>query len=121
MLPTSPSPAAPADPVQAVAPPLQARGCLLSQGTFVCDVTGHTTAWATADFDDGGWERITHGFGPQFWLLGPLPAEAPEVELARRTRIDPHEPVRVDGKSYHWRPYAFSWRYGLEGDPGHQG
>jgi hypothetical protein len=29
--------------------------------------------------------------------------------------------VTVAGKPLAWRPYSFSWRQGLEGDPGHQG
>ncbi len=75
----------------------------------------------TPGFDDRHWERVTCGFGPQFWLLGPLPAEAPEAALAMLTQVDPRISVTVSGKPYHWRPYAFSWRYGHEGDPGHQG
>ncbi len=27
----------------------------------------------------------------------------------------------LNGKSYAWQPYSFSWRWGVEGDPGHQG
>lgn len=83
--------------------------------------SGDAAAWQTAGFDDSQWERVTCGFGPQFWLLGPLPTEAPEVELSQLARVDPRKSVTVDGKEYHWRPYSFSWRYGLEGDPGHQG
>jgi hypothetical protein len=49
---------------------------------------GDAAAWRTAGFDDSGWEEVTHGFGPQFWLLGPLPAEAPEAALAQLARMD---------------------------------
>jgi hypothetical protein len=83
--------------------------------------SGDTSAWRLASFDDSGWERVTYDFGPQFWLLGPLPAEAPAAELAQLARVNPQEPVTVAGKPYRWRPYSFSWRQGLEGDPGHQG
>lgn len=83
--------------------------------------SGDAAAPRAASFDDSRWERVTYGFGPQFWLLGPLPAEAPEEDLARLARVNPEEPVIVDGKEYRWRPYSFSWRWGLEGDPGHQG
>jgi len=82
---------------------------------------GDVAAWRGAGFDDRDWERVTHGFGLQFWVLGPLPAAAPEGELAQLRRLDPREPVIVAGKPYRWRPYAFSWRWGREGDPGHQG
>jgi hypothetical protein len=80
--------------------------------------------WKSPEFDDSRWERVTCDFGPQFWLLGPVPTEegdAVEPSLARLTRVDPHHDVQVRGKSYPWRPYCFSWRWGLEGDPGHQG
>ncbi|MBI5686604.1 MAG: hypothetical protein HZC54_16165 [Verrucomicrobia bacterium] len=83
--------------------------------------SGNAAAWRAADFDDSRWKRVTHGYGQQFWLLGPLPTEAPEADLAKLTRVNPQESVIVAGKPYRWRPYSFSWRQGLEGDPGHQG
>ncbi|NLH16658.1 MAG: hypothetical protein GX455_08770 [Phycisphaerae bacterium] len=87
--------------------------------------SGDTTDWITPGFDDRGWQRTTYEFGPQFWVLGPVPAEAMgdtgDVELARITHVNPLEPVTLGGKSYSWHPYVFSWRQGLEGDPGHQG
>ncbi|MBM3892255.1 MAG: hypothetical protein FJ388_24325, partial [Verrucomicrobia bacterium] len=55
------------------------------------------------DFDDSKWGRVTHGYGPQFWLLGPLPSEAPEIELAKLTRVNPQSVVTVAGKQYRWR------------------
>jgi len=86
---------------------------------------GDTTAWRTPGFDDSRWERATYDFGPQFRLLGPIPADATgdafDAELAKLTRVDPQEAVNVAGKPFPWRPYSFSWRQGLEGDPGHQG
>ncbi len=86
---------------------------------------GDTTAWKTPEFDDSRWERATYDYGPQFWVLGPLPndtsIEALDAEMAKLTRVDPEKPVIIAGKSYSWRPYSFSWRWGLEGDPGHQG
>jgi len=86
---------------------------------------GDAAAWSEKDFDDVRWERVTHGFGPQFLLLGPIPdgtaGDALDAELARLTRVDPAEAIVVAGKSYPWRPYCFSWSQGLEGDPGHQG
>jgi len=84
-----------------------------------------TTAWQTPDYNDNRWERVTYDFGPQFWLLGPLPSDAAsdalDAELAKLTQVNPQEPVNVAGKPFRWRPYSFSWRQGLEGDPGHQG
>jgi len=82
-------------------------------------------AWQAADFDVSQWPRVTHGFGQRFWKLGPLPESIDTAELDARlaamTRVDPAVAVHVAGKPYSWTPYAFSWRWGLEGDPGHQG
>jgi len=77
------------------------------------------------DTDDRGWSRKLHGYGTQFYVLGPLPNSADigrlEAALARRERVDPAAPVEVSGEVLNWRPYDFSWRYGKQGDPGHQG
>jgi hypothetical protein len=87
--------------------------------------TGDADGWQEPDFDDTRWERVTYDFGPQFWLLGPLPADADygelDAELAKLTRVNARESVNVAGKPFRWRPYSLSWRQGLEGDPGHQG
>jgi len=87
--------------------------------------SGDAAGWPAPDFDDRRWERATYDFGPQFWLLGPIPAgaagDALDSQLAKLTRVNPREPVNVGGKPVRWRPYSFSWRQGLEGDPGHQG
>jgi hypothetical protein len=77
------------------------------------------------DYDDSAWSRVTYGFGQKFWELGPLPDDigsiALEERLAAIKRVESSEPVEIDGKTYLWTPYAFSWRWGVEGDPGHQG
>lgn len=87
--------------------------------------TGDAAAWRKPEFDDRSWGRVTCDFGPQFWVLGPIPAEADfaalDVALAKITRLDPQTEVPAAGQSFGWRPYTFSWRFGLEGDPGHQG
>ncbi len=87
--------------------------------------TGNAADWQEPDFDGSRWERVTYDFGPQFWLLGPIPADGPadaiDAQLANLTRVDPTEVVTIGGQPYRWRPYCFSWRQGLEGDPGHQG
>ena len=81
--------------------------------------------WEKADFDDSAWPRVTYGFGPQFWKLGPLPKTADlaafEAQLAAMKQVDSAKPVEYGGRKYAWQPYAFSWRWGVEGDPGHQG
>ncbi|HEY3322164.1 MAG TPA: glycosyl hydrolase [Planctomycetota bacterium] len=78
-----------------------------------------------AETDDRGWAKQLHGFGPQFYVLGPLPDDtdcaALETELAKLTAVDPSQPVTIKGKPYTWNAYDFSWRMGKEGDSGHQG
>jgi hypothetical protein len=59
-----------------------------------------------AEVEAGPWRTITCSFGPQFSKLGPIAKVADEAGL------------KPDGR---WKPYEFSWRWGIEGDPGHQG
>ncbi len=73
-------------------------------------------------FDDADWPQVTCGFGQRFWRLGPLSAAADvDDALIPLTVVDPAVPVPVDGVPQRWQPYAFSWRWGAEGDPGPQG
>ena len=75
--------------------------------------------------NDQAWEKKLHGYGTQFYVLGPVPADVDaaqlDAELAKLKAVDPQEPVTVAGKKLSWRPYDFSWRFGKEGDQGHQG
>ena len=75
--------------------------------------------------DDRDWGRKLHGYGTQFYVLGPVPngpdAAPWDTELAQLKTVDPTVPVTVSGKTLTWRPYDFSWRMGKEGDQGHQG
>ena len=71
----------------------------------------------------GGEARKGRGrftFGERFMLLGAVPASVDE-----RTVLDnlpgTASGVEAAGVRYEWRPYAFSWRWGVEGDFGHQG
>jgi hypothetical protein len=78
-----------------------------------------------AERADIQWQNVTYGFGQRFWKLGPLPRDIDRAELEGRLaamqQVDPSVPVEVNDKAYHWTSYAFSWRWGLQGDPGHQG
>jgi hypothetical protein len=86
---------------------------------------GDATEWKTPGFDDSRWRRVTYDFGPQFQVLGPISADAGseslDAELASLTGVKAEDAVVVAGKRLPWHPYAFSWRQGVEGDPGHQG
>jgi len=59
-----------------------------------------------AEVEAGPWRKVTCSFGPQFWKLGPV------------ARVQNESSLKPDA---HWTPYEFSWRWGIEGDPGHQG
>ena len=75
--------------------------------------------------DDSGWDEKLHGFGTQFYVLGPIPPNVGiyyfEKRLAALTSIDPSVPEYVYGRRFIWQPYDISWKLGKEGDPGHQG
>ncbi len=62
--------------------------------------------YTEGDPTNGPWRKVTCSFGQQFWKLGPLAPPADEAALKPDAR---------------WQPYEFSWRWGVEGDPGHQG
>jgi len=86
---------------------------------------GETDGWMQKDWDASRWELVTLGFEAQFWKLGPLPDSLDlsylEEQLAKLTAVHPEQPVLLDGTSYFWRAYRFSWNKGIEDDPGHQG
>jgi hypothetical protein len=75
--------------------------------------------------DDRDWQRKLHGFGPQFYVLGPVPLDVDsgqlDQEFAKLKTVDPAVPLMVSGRTLTWQPYDFSWRFGKEGDSGHQG
>jgi hypothetical protein len=81
--------------------------------------------WQKPDLDDKKWSEATVSFGAQFWELGPLPANsdilAIDAKLASMQQINSSEPIEINGTKYFWKPYEFSWRWGLKGDAGHQG
>ncbi|MEI8078536.1 MAG: glycosylhydrolase-like jelly roll fold domain-containing protein, partial [bacterium] len=62
----------------------------------------------------------------QFQQLGPLPEDADGAELEQALLAATAPPssgktAGLGGKQETWKPYAFSWRWGVEDDPGHQG
>ncbi len=85
--------------------------------------------------EDGVPQRYTYEFGPKFRQLGPLSvprsgaagdAGEASTELAafeQKLAEIMAFPVTADfrGQRLAWTNYDFSWRWGVEGDPGHQG
>lgn len=64
---------------------------------------------------------VTCGYGKQFLKLGPL-AEAPSAsDLIKLMPKAENDGVSLAGKKFSWEPYGFSWKQGVENDPGHQG
>ena len=70
-------------------------------------------AWYDPKLDDAKWPEVTASFGPKFWKLGPLPANGDATELETRLAAL----TELDGA----QPVEFSWQWGIENDPGHQG
>jgi len=85
------------------------------------EVAGGASDWHLPGHDDSAWRTTTFSFGPRFWKLGPLPPgsdlAALEAGLASCGAIDPVRPVVAGGCEYHWTPYEFSLRWGIEDDP----
>jgi hypothetical protein len=75
------------------------------------------------NFNDSKWDTVTNGFGPAFYKIGPLPENIDVSKISKTLLQDEakSDGVLFDGKFYKWEPYSFSWRYGVENDPGHQG
>ncbi len=76
-------------------------------------------------FDVDGVGNCLNDFGRKFLILGPLPNDVDlselETRLSKLDRVDPSEPISFNGRSRAWRPYSFSWRWGVEGNPGREG
>ncbi len=57
------------------------------------------------------WKPCTVGYGQRFW-----------TKHVSRSAAPTSNPVEsIDKLDSSWHPYNFSWRWGLEGNPGHQG
>lgn len=65
--------------------------------------------WNRSDFDDTKWNVSSLSYGNHYLFSGPLPKALDEANLA------------LGNVPENWKPYAFSWRWGVENDYGHQG
>ncbi len=90
-----------------------------------CEETSPNPGWQDPRYDDSKWGVTTYSFGQKFWKLGPMPEKADmtalEAKLAGLKQVDPAEPVEFEGKRYTWKPYEFSWRFGMQHDTVRQG
>ncbi|MBD3917197.1 hypothetical protein H8B09_00405 [Paenibacillus sp. PR3] len=79
-------------------------------------------AWQEPGIDDSEWQVKTVGYGPFFWKLGPLPYEqCSEAQEQQWAEMPTSPSFTAEPMSNRWDPYDYSTRYGIEGDPGHQG
>lgn len=87
--------------------------------------TTATSGCQKPEFDHSNWTDVSVSYGQQFWQLGPFSSDADlsglEAKMKTIKWIDVSQPVEVNGKRYFWKPYEFSWRWGLKDDAGHQG
>lgn len=82
-----------------------------------------TTMSAPSLKEEDGAIRVRPTFGPQAWVLGPLPSHAAGAAPAFHAEQAAGMPASVmfAGTEYRWAAYEFSWRWGVNGYPGHQG
>ena len=45
------------------------------------DETAPNPGWQASGIDDANWKKVTCGFGPMFWILGPFPEHADTSQL----------------------------------------
>jgi hypothetical protein len=81
----------------------------------------NTAKWPAPDYNDGDWPVTTTSWGPRFWILGPVPKDADvarlEERLAKLDHIEPGQVVQIGEVEFHWQPYEYSLRWGLQNDP----
>ena len=82
-------------------------------------VSSETADWQSPSFDDSGWKSQTFTYGTKFMILEATP-ELSEKELLTHLPYQSNR-VQIDNKKYAWKPYEYSWRWGVENDYGHQG
>jgi hypothetical protein len=78
--------------------------------------------WQAAEFNDGAWRQVTCDFGPGMWYLNiPANRNIDSIVDAVVGKSDFSGKVKLGQKKYSWTPYEFSWRWGVENQPGSQG
>jgi hypothetical protein len=81
--------------------------------------------WMDASLEEAGWDTVSISYGRRFWALGPLPGGVDSIRLETMLRqessVGHGMTVKVGNRQVAWKPYEFSWRYGLKGNPGRQG
>ena len=78
-----------------------------------------TDGWQSPSFNDDDWTSKTFTFAPRFMLLEATPELTEELIFSNLPGKS--EGIIDSNKEYRWKPYEFSWRWGVENDYGHQG
>lgn len=74
------------------------------------------------DFDHSSWKKITYGYGPRFYQLGPLSLQDTIYEKTLAIQKPPLPDFTTDKQTgLKWEELRFSWRWGVENEPGTQG
>ncbi|MCC7084012.1 MAG: hypothetical protein IT427_03270 [Pirellulales bacterium] len=86
-------------------------------------VTPSRPDWQRVNYDDSDWRLVSYSFGPYWQLLEPLGAEVDSAELQDKIvlgKVDFANPEVFASKSFAWRPYVYSWKFGSDRDEVHQ-
>ena len=79
--------------------------------------SGASPDWHERTLDDSAWERVTWGYGPYWWTLGPF-REGHEPQQVLQDTIaggfDPCAPVHAAGRQAVWEPLVFSLKHGSQ-------
>ncbi|MDO4628904.1 MAG: glycosyl hydrolase [Planctomycetia bacterium] len=79
-------------------------------------------AMTEPDYNDSAWEKVTYGFGEKFRTFKtetPINDYPSILEQFNSTKTNVKNSAKTGETDV--KPYPFSWRVGIEGNPGHQG
>ncbi|MGI6400768.1 MAG: glycosyl hydrolase [Thermoguttaceae bacterium] len=70
-------------------------------------------------------ENALNDFGPKYLVLGPFPSDSRfselDAKLSALKSVAPNDMFTFNDRTYVWDVRSFSWRWGVEGNPGHEG
>lgn len=75
--------------------------------------------------DDIHWNEVSCGYGPMFLKLGPVRNSQEvlnfEKNILKYKVLSENLVYTINGNKERFNRYEYSWRFGIESDPGHQG
>jgi len=81
------------------------------------DKPGADLGWHEPPFDDADWERVTCGYGPYWWTLGPFGVDHEPNQALHDTiagDFDPNLSINAAGRTIGWEPLVFSLKHGAD-------